>query len=368
MTEFSEEETQQLVGMFRTLGVKPKTDSPDDLRKWMKDYLQSQNGAGAPPDVKQMVTSTVVTHNPRVSNFSGSTKGDHVSYDVWKYEVTSLLEEAVHSREAVTVAVRKSLKGEAANIAMHLGVKSTLDVLMDKLDGFFGTVEQSESLLAQFYSSSQRDTEDVASWACRIEDLLERAKRQRGIPKDTADEMLRQMFWTGLRIPLHEAARHKYDTVDTFNALVVVVRRIELEHHCRSGNAEDKSKMKTQSKAATTGTPKEQSELSELKGMINSLASSVKTMQEDMSSYRHGDTPSKKDQHSKYKGKGGQGNYRGGQKQGQTSGPETKDDSQSDIICWDCGESGHVKIGCRNQKKKNNPKHLNDNRPAHKGP
>ena len=66
--EFTDEESAQLVGMFRTLGVKPKSDSPEDLKRWMQSYLESQalgsSGDGVSSQARQS-SSTVVTQNPR---------------------------------------------------------------------------------------------------------------------------------------------------------------------------------------------------------------------------------------------------------------------------------------------------------------
>ena len=80
---------------------------------------------------------------------------------MWKYELQTLLEEGVNSKEVITVAARKSLRGSPANIAMRLGVKATIEELLTKFDGMYGTVEPSESLLTQFYSAQQEETEEV---------------------------------------------------------------------------------------------------------------------------------------------------------------------------------------------------------------
>ena len=106
MADFTEEEERQLIGMFKTLGAKPKTDTPEDLKVWMEQYVAAQTGldaaAGADraptPGVRGKVSgSNIVTQNPRVSAFSGVVKSDQVSYDVWKYEVKTLLEEGEFS-------------------------------------------------------------------------------------------------------------------------------------------------------------------------------------------------------------------------------------------------------------------------------
>jgi hypothetical protein len=296
-----------------------------------------------------------------VSCFSGEVKGDQVSYEVWKYEVGTLMGDRIHSKEAVSIAARKSLRGEAANVAMRLGVRASLEDLLKKLDGIYGLVEPSESILAQFYSANQHEGEDVARWACRLEDLLDRAKKQRRISTEAAEEMLRTKLWSGLKPSLNEASRHKFDSSDSFDNLVIELRRIELEHRQRIGKTSDKSTVKTITKSATTTEGRE--ELNELKGMINSLTSSVKSMQEEMSTRKKydqgqqsstGAVPKQKFQNTAYK-------------QPNNRPDDDKPSNTGECVCWRCGQVGHVRLGCRVKLNNNNNTRLNESGPTSQG-
>lgn len=365
-TELNEEETKQLVGMFRSMGVKPKTTSPDELRQWMKDYVSSQDQGStssnhASPRPNTSTVNTVVTQNPRVSSFSGVVKNDQVSYEVWKYEVDTLVQEKVHSSEAIIVAVRKSLKGEPANIAMRLGVTASLDTLIKKLDGIYGTVEPSQSLLAQFYGAQQKSDEGVSAWACRLEDILDRACKQGQVVTGAMNEMLRTRFWTGLHPSISDAARHKFDTIKEFDAFVIAVRRIELELAQRSTSNSDPPKPRTQSKSAQpTGAPKT-TELDELKGMIKSLATTVDSLKQQVSRGKTEQNQNPPGSRQKQYGNRTQGTGRGGNQQPNQQGNAQNRDAPPQRGCWRCGSLDHIKIGCR--AKLNQPS-LNSQRPA----
>jgi hypothetical protein len=156
-TSYTEEERNQLVSMFETLDVKPRMDNPDDLRKWMTDYvkgqarMEDQNDRGKPESTGTV--STHVVHDPKVSTFSGGTNTKDVSYETWKYEINTLLEEGTHKTEQVTSAAKKSLRGDAAKVVRRLGIHANMDVILKKLDGIYGTLEDTEDLLGKFYST-----------------------------------------------------------------------------------------------------------------------------------------------------------------------------------------------------------------------
>ena len=168
---------------------------------------------------------------PRVSQFSGdvAAKGE-VSYDVWKFEVNCLVKGKLYTPEAIALGVRKSVKGEAGRVLMHIGEEAKVTDILEKFDKIFGTVVSGETLLQQFYSEYQKPNESVASWGCRLEDLLIRAKEKDKVPEDAFDLMLRTKFWSNLHSErLQNATRHKLGTVDSFYSLLAAVREAEQE-------------------------------------------------------------------------------------------------------------------------------------------
>ena len=68
--------------------------------------------------------------------------------------------------------IRRNVRASAADVVLHLGKDATVDVVLGKLDQIFGSILSVESLLERFYVAHQLQTETVATWACRLADLL----------------------------------------------------------------------------------------------------------------------------------------------------------------------------------------------------
>ena len=228
MTDFSEDEAKKLVEAFSTLGTKPKTDSPDDLKAWMREYVDAQD---VKPEVAPVPSATPVSraHFPKLVPFSGQVSKNEVTFDLWLYDVRCLQEENLHPREVIRQAVRNSLRGEAGQIAMRMGPKATLEQLLDKLEGVYGTVELGENLLSEFYAAHQKPAEDVSTWGCRLEDMLAKAAEKNQIDPRSANDMLRTKFWNGLKRELKVCSHHTYESVLDFDKLRVKMRAIEHE-------------------------------------------------------------------------------------------------------------------------------------------
>ena len=126
-----------------------------------------------------------------MSLFTGTPgRKEEATYDLWKYEVNCLLAEGSHGDDAIMEAIRRSLKGEPARLAMRLGPKTTVRSLLQKLDSIYGTVDVRESVVAQFYSARQQQDETVSDWSCRLEDLLAKAIELGRLHPLEADETL----------------------------------------------------------------------------------------------------------------------------------------------------------------------------------
>jgi uncharacterized metal-binding protein len=77
------------VSLLETLDVKLKIANPDDLKKWMTDYVKGLQVVLIQKDVY---------------------------YETEKYDINTLLEEVIHNTEQVTFAAKKSLPGGAAKL------------------------------------------------------------------------------------------------------------------------------------------------------------------------------------------------------------------------------------------------------------
>jgi hypothetical protein len=66
-----------------------------------------------------------MNYTPRIPTFFGELGKGEAPYDLWKYEVDTIRRSQFPSH-IVDMAVRRSLKGDAARIAMRLGSDTTL--------------------------------------------------------------------------------------------------------------------------------------------------------------------------------------------------------------------------------------------------
>lgn len=172
----------------------------------------------------------VLPQPPRVSTFSGCPTKSDVTFDVWLFEVRCLLRDGLYPMDLITQSVRRSLRGEAGRLAMHLGEEATAEEIIRKLQRVYGVVESGAAVLQRFYNSRQEENEGVAAYGCRLEDTLSCAVERGGVSKRQADEMLRNKLWTGLRDErVKNVVRHRVDQLDDFDSLLAEVRAAEQE-------------------------------------------------------------------------------------------------------------------------------------------
>lgn len=419
-----------VVDLLEQCEEKPDISDLESFQVWMKQFLTKK---GKIPEAKKeqpkvpipqpSTTINQLMHDPRISVFSGDS-GKDVSYDIWRYEVRSLVRDGSHSEAVISRAIRKSVRGEPARVVMQLGERAEVFDILGKLDSLYGTVESSELLLANFYSSTQGEKESVASWACRLEDMLVKATKRDG--RGGVDQnMLRTKLWSGLRPGLKDATRHKFDSVREYTEFVIEVRSIEAESVFSVASEQSDVKRKEQVKMAQTSS---KSDLDELKGIVKQLSGTVEELQKTSisksqvhqlsdnsevgqrgrsSNYRgrgrgqsrgrshtFGQSYNQNDSHGQGYGRGqsygrghgrGQGYGRGqGHDQSQSYGHSSYGQGQTcqdqdfgaeqgqgqfksadgqnlkksvdsveesgnrdPIVCWKCGQIGHVQSGCR---------------------
>jgi hypothetical protein len=278
----STEEKDQLVTFFESLDVKPKVDN---LHQWISEYVKSnQDGADEATiqprhNMDEKPVSSV--YAPKLQIFTGAEDKKDTPYEAWKYEVQTLVKEGVYSTHVIATSAKKSLRGEAAKIARRLGCDATLDDLIKKFDGIYGTVEDSNVLLSQFYNATQLPDETVSAWGCRLEDLLDRALTSGlSMPGPSLNNMLRDQFWGGLHHHLKEPMRHQMSKITDFDEFRIETRKIERE---KSKLPKDDPTMNVkkpaQVKMITADDTKRSLDLDELKGMVCQINSRLSNLE-----------------------------------------------------------------------------------------
>ena len=126
---------------------------------------------------------------------------------------------------------------------MRLGPNATVDEIVYKLDSIYGLVEEREPLLAKFYSAKQQENEDVATWWCRLEDLLSKTLVQGLVNPDDENDMLRNMFWSGMKISLKDISGHLYDKYPELDDLRRALRILEQDREKRKVDPDKQSNL-----------------------------------------------------------------------------------------------------------------------------
>lgn len=357
-TKFTKEEVEKLVSTLEQLNLKPKSDSPEDLKNWMEDYVKSVGVKQEPTSPSPNPQTLTMSHFPKICSFSGDGKGG-TTYDLWKYEVMCLNKEK-HSQDAILQAIRMSLKGEAGRVLMRLGPKATVDSIVRKMNSVYGEVDQTEMVLAKFYSAKQQPDEDVSSWGCRLEDLLNSAIEKGKVTSSESNDMLRVKFWSGLRESIQDITGYLYERIEDFDDLRIAIRRIE-QNHKQPTDEKGNKRAVTPAKAAVDTTT---TAIDKLTGIVNQLAGDIQQLKQgsEHSSYtpnqeKHssGRTEFPPRSHYPPRAEYPPRNHYPPRPQcpprqysSRAQSRDTSTDPEHDEpTCWRCGQVGHVQLGCR---------------------
>ena len=169
---------------------------------------------------------------PKVGQFSGDTppqKGD-VSYEEWRFEIRCLQNDSEVSASQLVQCIRRSLRGTARKMLIPLGDKASVGDILHKLDALFSDISTNGMVMQEFFNSFQKSDENVTSFGCRLESLLQTAIEHGYMGKESKDDLLRHKFWTSLRCEkLKSQTRHKYDTISSYDELLRELRQVEKE-------------------------------------------------------------------------------------------------------------------------------------------
>ena len=271
MTDLTKEESDKLIAALNKLKIKPKADTPEDLELWLKTYGTEAAVKKEPVDVETTKTVVSSTQQPRISIFYGDNVKGEATYAQWVYEVKCLLIEKTHKPEVIAQAIRRSLRGEASNLVRRLGIGATIPEILDKFKSVYGEVDSKEHLLAKFYSSKQEENESVTKWSCRLEDTLASAVERKLVEPSKVNDMLRNMFYQGLKPALKDICGYKFEQISDFDKLRVEIRKIEQDHL--------KPEEKVTQCISSVQQTDEKSDIKEMKSMKKSLTNTVEQLE-----------------------------------------------------------------------------------------
>jgi len=358
-------EFEDLITTLQSIKETPKVKNAAELKEWMKEFLKEDipkevktEGAMANPS-----TTSSYFNPPRLTFFSGNNKAKgETTYDLWRHELRCLVNDQTHSNQVIGQAIRRSLRGEAGRVVMRLGPHAEVGHVLQKMDSVYGVVEEKESVMREFYNACQKDDEDITTWSCRLEDILEKAIQIDKVKRSEADAMLHDMLWKGLKPHLRDTTHYEKEKYITFDQLRVALRKLEKDNQI---DQPAKPTPKATSKKAIANVD-ENKEKDDLKGILLQITSRLDTLEagpgqsyQHGQSYRGGGRGNFRGSYrgNSYRGNSYQGNsYRGNNYRGNQSnyrgnsyrGNQPTDSPQfPPIICRRCGQEGHIARGCR---------------------
>ena len=139
----------------------------------------------------------------------------------------------LYAPDSKDYAERRSLKGEAGRVAMHLEPKASIPEILYKLNSIYGDVEKKVDLLGYFFKARQREDENVTSWNFRLEDMIGKAVTRGLIDKEEGNEKLHSVLFRGFRTSLKALSGHNFDAIQDFNTLRITLRQVEKDHELR---------------------------------------------------------------------------------------------------------------------------------------
>ena len=150
------------------MGLNPQGTTAEEFDKWITNYNikkeqkltvghsltlpTTTDDAAVRPKITHQQATAIPSYPPKVRVFSGGDNKIETPYDIWRYDVKMTLMDPSYTNQQKEFAIRRSLTGSAVRLVMYQGQK-TIDKILDVLDSVYGTVDNKEHLLAEFYSA-----------------------------------------------------------------------------------------------------------------------------------------------------------------------------------------------------------------------
>ena len=107
----------------------------------------------------------------------------------------------------------------------------TPEAILAKLDQFYSDLGATtgDKILSEDYRMKQRDGEEVAEYAWRLDNKVRKGKTHGTellLDEQAVDKHLRLLFWEGLSEFVKDKGRHKKDSCKTFSNLISAARYV----------------------------------------------------------------------------------------------------------------------------------------------
>lgn len=225
------QESKTLLEALKKMKIETVSDFEHFLQKEKEKSASTSN-------VKE---TKEATKYPRISLFFGETGKGEVSYRTWRYEVNCLLRERAYSNESMLLGIRRSLRGEAADMVMRLGETAKIGDILETFQSAFGNTETVHTILKKLHACEQQPDESVIKFAARVEEMFSQAV-DLGAVNRSQQALLKSIFYEGLNFDLKTGTSFKYETISDYNEFKSIVRKLESEMQQARGKQEPKGK------------------------------------------------------------------------------------------------------------------------------
>ena len=344
------DEDRKLLAAFHDLGPSPKVDTTGDLISFIKHYgaelLEEEHGKMG---LTSKPTMEVINLKfPRISLFYGEDGKGEVNYQTWKYEVKCLLEEKTYTNEQILLGIRRSLRGEAANILRRMGTHAKVEDILRKFESTYGDIDTAETILKKLYACKQDQKETLVKYASRLEEIFSEAV-EIGAVESSKEHLLKNVLYNGMKQPLKQLVNYKYETVSDYDRFKVECRKLETELAASSNDEKDvgKGSCKVMNVKAERS-----SELQEVKGLLEQMNERIKQLelgkeqsrQTVNSEFRWSSPRGGRLMHGN-RGNFNRGGFRGSYRPGRPTGSNTFRPVFSGF-CYHCQGQGHMARDC----------------------
>ena len=174
----------------------------------------------------------LVHRTPRLSFFSGEDPPgkNEKTYEQWIFDVKTI--RPSYPEGLLKEAIFGSLKGSAVDIARGLGPETTMDKVLELLDGVFGRKTNPNVFMQEFYKITQDAKEKVSNFGIRLKVTLDRILvfHPESLTSEEVAKKLKDRFYYGVRQNVREGLRYYYEVLQAdYTTLLTKARSIEAE-------------------------------------------------------------------------------------------------------------------------------------------
>ena len=238
---------------------------------------------------------------PRLSGTCPTPKSE-ASFKVWQYQLEAVQIEENLTENQLKQIIRRSLCGEAAEVIVSLPVSTSAEDIIQALADNYGVDSEKIDGWAKFHSATQKSQETATEWKMRLLSLYAEAD-----PKNTfqahKNKLLITAFWTNLyNKELRMATPTERKTCGDFGEFFRAVKAEE--------------PLYAQPSVKPAKATNEISEMTKLKKQMEELRLQNEKLQKQLNEQKQYDTPRQ---------------------------------YPRNIMCFACGEHGHIASKCSNR-------------------